>query len=34
VQHARSVAVRQRFLGDELVGKIKMEVRNQHDVRL
>lgn len=34
VQHAGAVAGGKRFLGDESVGKVEVEVRHQHDVRL
>lgn len=34
VQHAGSVAVGEGVLGNEFVGKVEVEVGNQHDVRL
>ena len=34
VEHAGAVAGRGGLLGDEFVGKIKVEVGNQHGVRL
>ncbi len=34
MQHAGTVAGGERLLGNEFVGKVEVEVRNQHDVRL
>jgi hypothetical protein len=34
VQHARTVTGGEGFLGDEFVGKVEMEIGNQHGVRL
>jgi len=34
LQHAGTVAGSERFLGDEFVGQMEVEVRNQHGVRL
>jgi hypothetical protein len=34
VQEAGTVASSERVLGDEIVGKVEVEIRNQHDVRL
>jgi hypothetical protein len=34
VEHAGAVADGERLLGDEVVGKVKMEIGKQHGVRL
>jgi hypothetical protein len=34
MQHAGAVAGGEGFLGNEFVGKMEVEVRNQHGVRL
>jgi hypothetical protein len=34
VQHAGSVASGEGILSDEFVGKMELEVRNQHEFRL
>jgi hypothetical protein len=34
VQHARGGAIRQGFLGDQVVGEMEVEVGNQHAFRL
>jgi len=34
VQHAGGVAGRERFLGDEVIGQMEVEVGNQHGFRL
>jgi hypothetical protein len=34
VQHARTVAGGEGFLGNEFIGEMEVEVRNQHGIEL